>query len=121
MTFANVESSTIGLRLQARMEEKARSGIPLTPQRIFGYSKDWTQIIEPEAVLIREAARRFLDGETIHAIVRDWNAREISPTSGVWTVVKLSKLLRSPRLAGDNTFHDMVVSRGLSRRSSIPW
>ncbi len=112
VTFANVESTTIGLRLQARMEEKARAGIPLNVERVYGYTLDFTQIIESEAEHIRDGAQRVLQGETLRSVVADWEARGIHPPRGPWTIPKLGRLLRSPRLAGHNTFHGEVVKEG---------
>jgi site-specific DNA recombinase len=110
VTFANAESTSIGLRIRSRMEEKARSGDPLTPARAFGLNKTRTKVVEKEAVLIREAAQRFLEEETLGGIVDDWQRRRIAtPNGGPWTVHKLSALLQSPRLLGHNTFKGKVV------------
>ncbi len=113
VTFASVESTSIGLRLRARMEEKARSGIPLVHGREFGFNEHWDKIVEGEAALIREAADRFLAGEGLDSIVDDWRRRQIRPLRGTeWTRRKLTRILASPRTAGDNTFNCVVVARG---------
>jgi len=112
VTFANVESTSIGLRLRSRMEEKARAGIPLVCGREFGFNDTWTGVIEDEASLIREAATRFLAGETLVAIAADWRRRQLlTPRGTPWTRDKLKRLLTSPRLVGDNTFNGVVVAR----------
>ncbi len=113
VTFASVESTSIGLRIRARMEEKARAGIPLVHGREFGFDEHWGKIVEEEAALIREAADRFLAGEALDSIVDDWRCRQIRPLRGTeWTRRKLTRVLTSPRTAGDNTFNGVVVARG---------
>jgi site-specific DNA recombinase len=110
VTFANVESTSIGLRVRARQEEKARSGVPLTRARAFGLNKTRTKVVEKEAVLIREAAQRFLEEETLGSIAADWQCRRIATANGgPWTIHKLSALLQSPRLLGHNTFKGKVA------------
>ena len=113
VTFSSVESTSIGLRIRARMEEKARAGIPLVHGREFGFDEHWAKIVEEEAVLVREAADRFLAGESLDSIVDDWRQRQIRPLRGEeWTWRKLTRILASPRTAGDNTFNGVVVARG---------
>jgi len=113
VTFANVESTSIGLRLRSRMEEKARAGIPLVQGRGFGFNDTWTAVLEDEAALIHEAAARFLAGETFVSIATDWRRRQLLTSRGApWTGQKLQRVLNSPRLVGDNTFNGVVVARG---------
>ena len=113
VNFANVESTSISLRIRAKMQEKARAGVPLWPERVFGHTKDGTEVVEEEAALIREAADRVLAGESALAITADWRRRKIPTTKGgLWQLGNLTKLLRNPRLVGDNTFKGEVVARG---------
>jgi hypothetical protein len=69
--------------------------------RPFGYEPDGVTLVEKEAELVRRAACRFLAGEALYAICRDWNDAGI-PTAygGEWQPTSLRRLLRSPRLAG---------------------
>jgi Resolvase, N terminal domain/Recombinase len=53
-------------------------------------------IYEPEAKYIREAARRYLGGESLTAICDDFNTRE----GQRWNFQTLAKRLRSPAIAG---------------------
>lgn len=68
--------------------------------RPFGY--DFARQIRPdEADLIREAARRVIDGETVGAVERDWNDRGIVTTGGrAWAHNVLKRSLQRPTLAG---------------------
>lgn len=70
-------------------------------QRGFGHSADRSCIVEPEAALIREAARRVLAGHTLSSIVQEWNGRGLcTANGGPWRVNSLSSILVQPRLAG---------------------
>ncbi len=113
VNFANVESSSISLRLKSKAKERASNGVSLLTVRAFGFTKGELSIVEEEASLIREAADRVLGGEPVDHIVADWNKRQIPTTQGtqVWRHAPLVKLLRNPRLVGDNTYHGEVVAR----------
>jgi hypothetical protein len=58
-------------------------------------------VLEDEATAIREAADRVLGGDTLSAVVQDWNRRGLTTANGgPWRVNSLSSLLVQPRLAG---------------------
>jgi hypothetical protein len=72
-----------------------------SPRRSFGHTADRRGLVEPEALAIREAARRVLAGDTLSAVVQDWNQRGLTTANGgPWRVNSLSSLLVQPRLAG---------------------
>lgn len=113
VTFANVESTSISLRMQARLEEKARAGVYLGRGRTFGFNEDLTALNQEEAILIQEAAARVVDGESASAIATDWRRRGVRGSrGGPWWGPALANMLRSPRLEGDNTYRGEVVARG---------
>lgn len=87
---------------------------PPSARRAFGHSADGSQVVEVEAAAIREAARRVLGGETLSAVVRDWNGRGL-PTAkgGPWRVNSLSTLLVQLRLAEPPQILDMETHEGL--------
>ncbi|MFI0423355.1 recombinase family protein [Spongiactinospora sp. 9N601] len=59
------------------------------------------EINEPEAEVVREAARRALSGEKLSAIVRDFADREITSTNGKpFTQTTLRAVLASARISG---------------------
>jgi hypothetical protein len=68
-------------------------------------------LVPEEAALLSEAAARLLDkGETLGAIVRDWNARGVTTTTGRrWTVSVLRRTLQNPRLYGARVHRGEVV------------
>jgi len=58
-------------------------------------------LVTDEADLIRDAAARIIQGETLTAIVDEWNTRGVrTTTGGRWRINALSGLLVQPRLAG---------------------
>jgi len=76
-------------------------GHPFSPRRAFGHTADRRGVIEEEAVAIRDAALRVLGGETLSAIVQEWNRRGLTTSNGgPWRVNSLSSLLVQGRLAG---------------------
>ena len=79
----------------------AEGGPGHSAHRGFGHTADRSGIVEPEAALIREAARRVLSGHTLSSIVREWNGRGLCTAGGgPWRVNSLSSILVQPRLAG---------------------
>ncbi|WDZ83982.1 recombinase family protein [Micromonospora cathayae] len=63
--------------------------------------------------MIRDVAKRVLDGESMRSVVADLRAREIMTSAGrPWTQQSLSRLLRNPRLAGLKTYKGEVVGEG---------
>jgi excisionase family DNA binding protein len=113
VTFANVESTSISLRLRARNEEKARAGLYLGPGRMFGVNQDWTSLVEEEAIFIQEACQRVLNGESLSAIATDWRRRNIRGVrGGALSAQSLGRMLTSPHMVGDNTYRGKVVAKG---------
>jgi site-specific DNA recombinase len=69
-------------------------------QRKFGYNSEG-EIIEPEAALIREAARRFMAGETWSGLARQFTASGIPPiAANKWTITAIRRMLLTPATAG---------------------
>jgi DNA invertase Pin-like site-specific DNA recombinase len=72
---------------------------------------DYHAIREPEAQLIREAARRVLAGESTWSILRDWTARGVPTVTGApWNNRALTQILMSPRIAGLRAHHGKIVA-----------
>lgn len=113
LTFASVESTVKGERLAARFREKAVRGLPHEGGvRPFGHSRDRSEVIEAEAVLLREAAQRIIDGEGVVGIARDFQARGVIGSRGVpWTHSGIRSSLLSARMVGDRSYRGQVVAR----------
>lgn len=91
-------------------------------RRPFGHTVDRTAVVPEEAAAIREAARRVLAGETLSAIVKEWNRRGVRTAGGgPWRVNSLSNLLLQPRLVAEPVIldvetHARLVELHASRR-----
>jgi len=99
---ARGESEHKSERLLRKHEELAKAGKSAGGGRPFGYEADRKTIRPAEAKLIREAARRVLEGESMRSICTDWNSREV-PTvgkAGGWVSQVLRRLLISARISG---------------------
>lgn len=115
--FAEMEIMGMRARQKGHKLEKAMAGKYHGGHRPFGFEgaihddegkmlNSGTAGIEhnpTEAALIREAARRILDGETPAEIVADWLSRNppvTGPLGGPMNSTVLRKVLLSPRVAG---------------------
>jgi site-specific DNA recombinase len=82
--------------------------------RPFGFNADRLTINEPEAELVREAARRVLAGEAVRGILRDWDARSVATVTGArWSPITLTRLLTGPRTAGLRAHHGKVTAKAV--------
>jgi hypothetical protein len=107
-----------GERIRAKHAQSARLGLAHGGTRPYGYSRVTGKpgalaVVEAEAEVIREAARRVLAGESIRAISIDFTDRGI-PTvrGGRWQLKALSDILASPRIAGLRPVDGEVVAQG---------
>ncbi len=93
-------------------------------RRGFGRSQDRRHVVTAEAELIRDAALRVLNGETLVSIVDDWNRQGVrTTTGGPWHINALSALLTQPRLTPsilDQATHDRLVALRRTRRKVVP-
>jgi len=110
--LAQLESDRISYRVRAANRHLASMGRAATGgRRCFGYNRDGS-VNKDEAELLREAARRFLDGATPTAVVKGWNAVEgIRTGSGnEWGPSVFGRLLRADRIAGMRRHRDQVFA-----------
>lgn len=105
------ESKSTSTRLRRVNEERAAQGLPHAGgRRGFGMKPGHLEVDESEAALIRAAARSALDGVSLTAIARDWNARGIRTTrDGEWNVSNMRRLLIAPHVAGRRMFRGEIV------------
>jgi site-specific DNA recombinase len=105
---------------------RALSAVPDAPppapgRRAFGHTADRAAVVPGEGAAIVDAAARILAGETLSAVVRDWNDRGLTTAAGgPWRVNSLSNLLTQPRLVRppqilDQDTHDRLVALHASR------
>ena len=112
---ARQESEKKGERVAREAEQAARRGIPRGSRRPFGWEEDRMTFRSEEAELIREAARRGGNGETVPSVARDWNRRGIASPQGArhgWSATTVMGVLRNPRIAGLRAYKGAVVAEG---------
>jgi hypothetical protein len=92
--------------------QRAETGNWWSSQRPVGYTQHGD--IEPrEAALIRRAAADVLDGKSLRAIAREWDAAGITSTRGAtWNTSRLKRLLLNPRYAELRTYRGTVTGPG---------
>ena len=111
---AKYETDRISDRTKKAMLARARKGLPTGGGRAFGYEKDKLAINKPEAVLIREAAERILEGISLRAVTKDWNDRGIRSTKGnVFYDTQVKSILTSPRVAGLREHQGEIVGKAM--------
>jgi len=88
-------------RQRRQLRQAAQTGSPHGGQRGYGYTPDRTEVIEAEASVIREFARRALAGEPLNEMAHDLNARGIPTSTGrAWSRSALKLVLISARISG---------------------
>ena len=123
---ARAESANTSVRVRAKKDASRRKGQYLGGPAPFGYLVDDSRKLRPdadEAPLIREVVDRVLAGESLLAICRDWNTRDV-PTRRIgsqWRPSTLSAALRSPALAGLMPEKRIDESSGKWSTSTSPW
>ncbi len=112
--FAQFERALIIERTTAAKQAMIGDGRHPGGPRAFGFAADHTTIVEAEADLLREAARRVLAREPagVSGIVDAWNQRDVpSASGGRWVVTSLRRQLVNPRsipILGAQTHRELV-------------
>jgi DNA invertase Pin-like site-specific DNA recombinase len=110
--FAEFERELIIERTIAGKQRKISDGEHPGGVPLYGFAADHETVIEEEADLLRDAARRLLDGEPLARIVDDWNDRGIRPRNAQrWRETALRGMLLNPRVVpiiGQETYDKLV-------------
>jgi site-specific DNA recombinase len=87
--------------------------------RPFGYAEDRRTVVQSEAEVIRELARRVLDeGDSLNALANELNARGVLTSGGAaWKTFTLRRLLCSGRISGQREHQPR--SRGETKRHIV--
>jgi site-specific DNA recombinase len=111
-SIARYESEHRSERLRSKAIELARAGkVGGGGRRPFGYEADRRTIIDSEAELIREAASRVLDGQSLYAIAQDWTSRGRRTVTGAkWSTTAIKTFLTRARVAGLREHRGEVVA-----------
>jgi site-specific DNA recombinase len=118
---AIAESKRISRRVRAQQAQAATKGrVPPGGRRLYGLSKGRTELIEGEARIVREMARRVLAGESVRSIAA-WANSEGARTSTdrEWTQRAVRTLLLSPGLAKQRVYHGKIVADGTWKAPAV--
>jgi len=99
---ARQEAEHKGERQKRQRRQAAEAGKPNGGgTRPYGFGADLVTVIEDEAEIIRECARRALALESLSSIARDLAARDVQTPKGKhWQPRTLRRLLASARISG---------------------
>jgi len=120
---------TVAAWSQYEGEQKATRQVAANRQRAakgepsgsvgYGYRRgpEGLEIVEAEAAVVREVARRLLDGESLRSIAADLNGRGVdSPRrtagAGQWSGTTLRQMILRESLAGLRRYRGEVIGEG---------
>lgn len=105
------ESERLAERLTRRHLQSAQNGKTVGGMRPFGWQRGNRKLDPVESALLREAVDAVLKGIPLRRIVAEWNDRGIrTPFGKPWNRSVLSRILRSPRLAGWRIYRDKIAT-----------
>jgi DNA invertase Pin-like site-specific DNA recombinase len=99
--------------------QRAAQGRKTNGTRPLGYERDQVTIREPEAALIREAARSVLAGVPVSQVAKEWRARGVLTATGskggeerpgTWGSSAVRTLLKNPRYIGARVYLGEIVA-----------
>lgn len=111
-SVARGEVERKGARQRAAAEQRARAGQPsVWGRRMFGYDDRREHLVPTEAQAIRDAARTIIEGGSIRAVARDWEAAGHRPMQGAasWSAQAVRGVLLNPAIAGIATYRGDTV------------
>lgn len=117
VAFAEMESATMSTRIRAKERELADRGhhkaAGWQKRRTYGHEAGWKAVHEGEAEIVRELARRLLDGESVGSLRSELNDRAVpAPGGGQWSRRGVVVLMRSARLFGWREYEGELTARG---------
>lgn len=109
---AEYESAMIGVRTRRGKKHKAIRGEHNSSTRAFGFEPGGLLPREPEAAILREMARRLIDGEDQSVLCRELTERGIYSSLGnIWKAPALRVALLRPGNVGDVAFNGEIMAR----------
>lgn len=104
---AALESAKLSKRIKRKKAARAREGMSSGGPRPYGYTADGLGLVPDEVAILVEAKDRYLAGETIRDIVRDYYRRGLRGTAGqAWRVENFQRLLFHKRYIGIRVHND---------------
>ncbi len=113
-SIAAGEVETLKARVRAKQRELADAGkVGNGGRRPYGYTSSRTEVIEEEAEIVREIARRILAGESMRSIAADLNARGVPPARGErWSPTGVRAVVTKPHGAGLRVYRGQIHGEG---------
>lgn len=100
---------TIAENVRRRKQTHAEQGRTSGGRRPYGYAGDGT-VIAHEAERIEQAATAVLEGKSLSAIVRAWNAEQVPTSTGsMWATQTLRAILVNPRYIARRVHQGKVI------------
>lgn len=99
---ARMESANSSARQRRKAQQQREQGIaPTNGKRCFGYNQRYTEIVEEEAAVLREARDRLFAGESLRSICLDLEERGVRSTDGNGIRGQhFKRTLKSPTISG---------------------
>ncbi|MCG3754682.1 recombinase family protein [Amycolatopsis sp. Poz14] len=86
---------------------------PGTGKRPYGYTKNYASVVEEEAEVIREMAKRVLAGDALYTIAKDLNERgTLKYTGNTWKTQDISLILKRSENARIRTYKGVEYPNG---------
>ena len=105
------ETALKSQRVRLTMDARKADGRSVGGGRAFGFQAGNHAVDAKEAAELVELVRRYLDGEALNALARDFNDRGwVTPRGKAWTNTTLRAVLGNPRIAGIRTATDRVLA-----------
>jgi site-specific DNA recombinase len=81
--------------------------------RTFGFNTDGTHR-EPEASMIRKAAREIIAGKSLSTVAREWNASGVTTVRAMrkWSNLNVRRVITNPRVAALRVHQGKVIGTG---------
>jgi site-specific DNA recombinase len=90
-------------------------------RRRFGYREDGS-LNEAEAAIVRNAAKRFLAGESWNGIAKYFRASGIQPVyAHIWSMTSIRQILFSPSIAGIAVYNGSLREESKARTAKNPY
>lgn len=115
--FDTMESEVKSERMVRQQRQAAEAGkVSSGGSRPFGYGRDRLAILEDEAAVIRDCARRVLAGESLRSVASGINARGArTALDNPWSATSLRQVLASARISGRREHRPSASYKGGAR------
>lgn len=105
-----MESAVKSERARREAQQRAEMGRPNGGTRRFGFTAKGMEVIPEEADIIRECARRVIDGESLSSVMHWLNNKGVKPPKAAkWERTSLRNVLRAPHIAGRRYYKGVDV------------